>query len=177
MVTVSVLAGIFQAHLQNKKIESDLAMGEKIMYYSQIRKIVSIIAAIFMIGLSIFLISLDSLPKENGFIWFLVLVAIFLLVSIYWALESFFVKITFDDQEIVLESPWRQKRRVLLSELTGYKYSEDGNYHVFTTERKGKIHLSPHLKGLTNFFILLDKKKNELNERLLMQLRFGNISD
>jgi len=173
----SFLAGIIQGYFHNKKIESDLAMKESTMYHSQFHKTVSLIGAMCMIGGSIFILSLNPWPKENDLISFLGIIAFFLLGSLYWALENFFVKITFSENGIILESPWRKNRRILLSELTGYQYSREGDYHIFTTENKGKVRLSPHLKGITNFFILLEKKQNTLNERLRAQLRFGNIGD
>jgi hypothetical protein len=63
-------------------------------------------------------------------------------------LEFHFVRIEFDDQFIYTFSPWRKRRIIPWSAISGYSYSAATHWHVLKTRGCGSIRLSELLSGL-----------------------------
>jgi hypothetical protein len=53
-----------------------------------------------------------------------------LVASLYLFLESQFVRIEFDDQFIYTFAPWRRRRVIPWSAITGYSYSALNRWHI-----------------------------------------------
>jgi hypothetical protein len=72
----------------------------------------------------------------------------FFLLSAYIFLESQFVRIEFDDEFIYTFAPWRRRRVIPWSNVTGYSYSAMNRWHILRTSGYGSIRLSELLSGL-----------------------------
>jgi hypothetical protein len=68
------------------------------------------------------------------------------LIALYIFLEAHFVRIEFDDQFIYTFAPWRKRRVIPWTAVTGY--SAASGWYVLKTRGYGSIHLSPQLSGL-----------------------------
>jgi hypothetical protein len=63
-------------------------------------------------------------------------------------LEFHFVRIEFDDEFIYTFSPWRKRRVIPWSAVSGYSYSAVNHWHILETPGCGSIRLSGLLSGL-----------------------------
>jgi hypothetical protein len=172
---LGMLGSYYQQKAIEKEIQSELAMTEKIIYFSLDYKISSLISSIFF--LSFFITYAIFQPLTLKIMIELSLIAFLSILSIYWMIQSYFVKISFNEHDLSISSPMKKDRKIPLSSLRSYRFSEFNETHVFNTDHHGVIKLSSHLRGLTNFFVLLEKKQKDLNETLRAQLRFRNLND
>jgi hypothetical protein len=79
-----------------------------------------------------------------------------LLVSLYIFLEAHFVRIEFDDQFVYTFAPWRKRRVIPWSAVTGYSVAS--GWYVVKTRGYGSVHLSAQLSGLGTMRDYLEDK-------------------
>ena len=169
IVLLFYIISILEQKSIRKAIESELSMNEKILFFPTSIKIISIVSLI--LSISLFAYTLNGSNNLTKMIH-LSISSILIVAATYWLIQSFFVKISFDEQTIFLHSPWKGDREVPIKSLKSYKFSKFLQAHVFSTDRHGTVRLSIHLKGLINFFDHLEKMKDELNPTLRKKLRY-----
>jgi hypothetical protein len=68
--------------------------------------------------------------------------------SIWFVLETFFVKVALSTTHLTHTSPWRGTRSVPWSAITGYEFSTVNSCHVLSTNGFGKVRLSTYMLGV-----------------------------
>ena len=134
-------------------VPAEFKEGKTWLAYRSPLKVFSILSLGFPIAGVLYLLSgeYESIYEPVGFILF------FSLISVPLVLESFLVRIAFDDECIYCFSPWRPNRQVAFSELGEAYYSDMMQWWLIPTESQGYIRLQSFISG-----------KDELLERLLL---------
>ncbi len=124
-------------------VPAEFKEGKTWLAYGLPLKIFSILSLGFPLGGVIYLLTgeYESLYEPVGFILF------FSLISLPLVLESFLVRIAFDDESVYCFSPWRPNRRVAFSELGKPYYSEAMQWWVIPTASQGYIRLQSLISG------------------------------
>jgi len=132
-------------------VPAEFKQGKSWLTYGLPLKIFSILSLGFPIAGVLYLLTgeYESIYEPIGFILF------FSLISVPLVLESFLVRIAFDDACVYCFSPWRANRQVAFSELGKPYYSDAMQWWLIPTESQGYIRLQSFISG-----------KDELLERL-----------
>lgn len=132
-------------------VPAEIREGKTWLAYRLPLKILSILSLGFPVAgvLYFFFGEYESIYEPIGFILF------FSLISVPLVLESFLVRIAFDNKYIYCFSPWRPSRQVAISELGEPYYSDAMQWWVIPTESQGYIRVQSFISG-----------KDELFERL-----------
>jgi hypothetical protein len=68
--------------------------------------------------------------------------------SVWFVLETFFVKAMLTATHITHTSPWRGTRTIPWSAITGYEFSSANSCHILATRGYGKVRLSTYMSGV-----------------------------
>ncbi|MDH5517409.1 MAG: hypothetical protein OEY36_06280 [Gammaproteobacteria bacterium] len=131
--------------------------GKLWLEYGKSVKLFSFIAVMVPVGISITLFYVDA----DDIFSITMLVALFSVLTIPLFLESFFVKICFDDTTLYCYSPWRPSRTVPLNELKPAYYSDLMKWWVIPTQQHGFIRLPDFISGKDDLL----NKLNEINQQ------------
>jgi hypothetical protein len=103
---------------------------------------VLVLAIALFIGYAALHASKSQRPLAYG------LSGLFLAFSGWFLLEVCFVKARVSKAHLHLWSPWRGRRVIPWSAITGYAYSPANSWHVLFTEGFGTVRLSTLLSGV-----------------------------
>jgi len=80
-----------------------------------------------------------------------------LLSSVAWfVLEVLFVRVRITESHLEVRSPWRRRRVIPWTAITGYEFSEINRWHILSTKGFGKVRLSCYLSGVDQIAAHLD---------------------
>ena len=137
---------------KSANVPAELKEGKTWLKYGLPLKIFSLFSLVLpMVGV-FYLLSGDyeTLYAPVGFILF------FSLISVPLILESFLVRIAFDEDSVYCFSPWRSNREIPFSELGEPQYSDSMQWWLIPTKSHGYIRLHDFISG-----------KEDLLERLI----------
>jgi len=66
----------------------------------------------------------------------------------WFAVEVLFVRAQVSETHLCHWSPWRGRRSIPWSAITGYAYSQANSWHVLSTEGYGRVRLSVFMTGV-----------------------------
>ncbi len=124
-------------------VPAEIREGKTWLGYGLPLKIFSLLSLVLPLAgvLYFFFGDYDSIYEPIGFTLF------FSLISLPLVLESFWVRIAFDDATVYCFSPWRPNRQIPFSELGKPYYSEAMQWWVIPTGSQGYIRLQSFLSG------------------------------
>ena len=124
-------------------VPAEIREGKTWLVYGMPLKIFSLLSLGFPLAgvLYFFFGDYDSVYEPLGFTLF------FSLISLPLVLESFWLRIAFDEETVYCFSPWRGNRQVPLSELGKPYYSDMMQWWVIPTKSQGVIRLHNFLSG------------------------------
>ncbi|MDH3343528.1 MAG: hypothetical protein OEY06_13195 [Gammaproteobacteria bacterium] len=146
-----IVPWVINALNKSADVPAEFREGKTWLTYGLPLKIFSILSLGFPLAgvLYFFFGDYESIYEPMGFTLF------FSLISVPMMLESFLVRIAFDDEYIYCFSPWRANRQVAFSALAKPYYSDAMQWWVIPTESQGYIRVQSFISG-----------KDELLERV-----------
>lgn len=130
----------------------------KILEYSMPARIMG---SVFVILFGAFLVFalLKAKPEEIRIVWGVV--GSLFLISLFIFIEFFRVKISYDQNMIYTQSPWRDSREIPWPDVSGASFSQVNKWYLLKTDHHGNIRASVYLMGISTLVEEL-KRRNLL---------------
>jgi hypothetical protein len=154
-IIISVILGFFLKSVSSKAIKES---GKSWLQYGIPMKGFAILTMLLVAGLIVTWFNVDEKDKMPV----LMMIAMSSLLGIPLVLESFFVRIGFDDHELICKSGWRKTRVISWDDLKSAKFSHSMQWWEIKTGKAGKIRLHVYLSGLQELLIELGKHEIEI---------------
>ncbi len=124
-------------------VPAEIREGKTWLVYGLPLKIFSLISLVLPLAGVVYLFTgdYDSIYEPIAFILF------FSLISLPLVLESFWVRIAFDDETVYCFSPWRANRQIPFSDLGKPCYSDAMQWWVIPTASHGTIRIQNFISG------------------------------
>ena len=155
-IVVSGLVGAFvtQQLVAYTRRRDQLRPTDRVIRYERPWKI----AAFACLAISAFIVyaALHAAPGQRHIAY--PLSGTLVVVSIYFLIEVFFVRVSFDDDFVYAYSPWRGHRTIPWAAVEGYHYSHLAQWHVIETRGFGTLRLYVSMNGLDEFGEMLMSK-------------------
>lgn len=152
VLVVSAGRAALTSYDDRAKVRSGMAWLE----YGKYFKLYSFLGSLIPFGL-IFLWFNVSADNKSAILYMIIL---FGGLTLPLFLESFFVKIGFDDSTVYCYSPWRPSRQIKFSDMGEPHYSESMNWWVIPTKNQGKIRLQVFISGASDLLEKLQSHKD-----------------
>ncbi len=153
-LTVALTALIANWLMKSAKQDPAQDSGKWILDYGLPMKGVSIIFILIFLGILVG--ASQASPKDH--LAAALAVVLFAVITIPLALESFFVRIAFDDQFIYCFSPWRSNRQIPWSAIYKRRFSQSMQWHIIETNSYGYIRVPVFLSGVLTFLNRVDQE-------------------
>jgi len=108
-------------------------------------------------------------PRPVSFLLQAVFILFFLLPFLCF-LRFGFMRIKYNEHEILTFSIWRGRREIPWHSLTRYRWNKFLQLHVFETGKYGKVFMSNSLPGLPWFWGVLAEKRPDILEMVKEQV-------
>ncbi len=139
---VVLLAHII-ARLVHQRVLREMKPEQQVLRYSHGLWLVGFAGLIFFGWGYYNLYITQAQPQTNGVIWGMILIAI---LSLYTLIEGLFVKGYYDDQQVVLFSPWTGKKQQVWHEVENCRYNSIAMWYVFTFKNDKVLRLNSLLQ-------------------------------
>ena len=138
---------------KSAQVPAEIRDGMKWLEYGSVFRTITFVLGLIPFGLGYLYF---IVTPENKFpILMMILGFGALVVPLF--LESFFVKIGFNDSMVHCYSPWRSNRQIKFSDLGEPVFSESLQWWVIPTKTQGKIRLQPFISGASELLEKLQK--------------------
>ena len=143
-ITVAAVGAVFALILRSAQAETAATFGQRTIQYP---KLLKRSVAVLWLSTGVLAVAADFAPKGDAMMIVCALGLFFLmLVPLY--LETFWVRITWDDSFIYAKSPWRRSRVIPFSAVRSCDYSTGMQWYRIRTEGFGIIRLHNLAKGI-----------------------------
>jgi len=143
VVTAVVVSFVMGALRQSAKVPAKVRDGLRWVEYSKGLKIGSAVGLLLPIGLVVLAFRVEEQAQSAV----LGMVLLFGALIVPLAIETLFVKVGYDDQQMRCFSPWRKNRTVQIAEMGEPRFSKGMQWWLVPTERQGLIRLSSLISG------------------------------
>ncbi|MCW8875641.1 MAG: hypothetical protein OQK51_01175 [Kangiellaceae bacterium] len=150
-IIIILLISYFKNNPSQSDVSNKLSMGKGALFI-----------AVLCFSMTAFLIWVifddhDIMDKPTDLVIALTLTSITSGLGFYFLIDFLFVKLSFNEEKIIFESPWRKKIEERWENIESVYFNDNYYWHVIIFKSQKKIRISIFLSGRLNF---LEQLKN-----------------